>query len=145
MLLTLLALFLSDYCESNLDVAFLNALIIYLYSFFDFLESKYRSNFYSDVVDIKDDDFNLIQFIERIYLKFKSNPFLALNWLICNTKLFIHWLFSKRLFYTFNFLKNLNKFHFTPVLWRPLIKKYSYYGYYTFNRTKWLISFFKTK
>jgi hypothetical protein len=77
--MTLVFLNISDFYESFLDVLLLGTLVIYVYSIFDYLEIKFLNNFFADSVNLVENEFNLIYFLERVYLRFKASPFLALN------------------------------------------------------------------
>lgn len=78
-MLTVLYLSVSDICETYLDVVVLSSIVIYIYSYFDFLENKFSKEFYEDSLYITEGSFHFIEFFEKIYLKIKSKPQLFLN------------------------------------------------------------------
>lgn len=105
-------------------------LLIFIFIFtinFLFLNLKIKYNFNKDI---------LIKF----YNLFFKNPSFFLNYIINTFKkiylFFIHFKYFKEKKMISNFFKKLNNLFF--IFWRPLFKKFSYFGFYRSNRSKWI-------
>jgi len=128
-------IFLLFYCFFNFFnflTIFINFNLIFFIFFFFFY-----NYFFLKIININFNS-NLDLFIK--YLKFFTKHFFNLiNIIFIIVKKLYNFIyikffvFSKSSIFFFNFyIKNLF------IIWRPLFKKWSYFGYYRINRSKWI-------
>ena len=97
--------------------------------------------FFINYIFYKKEKFNFnFDILTKYYLFFLKKPNFLLNFLFINIKkIYVFYLKFKYVFFI-----NTNKIFFNiffkkiNLTWRPLFKKFSYFGYFRSNRSKWI-------
>ena len=109
----------------NLNIVYFSFVIFFLnYFFFKNLNINYNSNLDLLFKYLKFFTKHLFNLLNLVYVIFKK----FYNFIYIKTFVFLK---SLEIFFNF-YLKNIF------IIWRPLFKKWSYFGYYRINRSKWI-------
>lgn len=118
-----------------------NSILIEQIIFFDYFYEFLFILFFLNFIYKRKEKFNFnLDILSKYYLFFFKKPNYLLNYLIIIFKKIYVFIFN----FKYNFFISTNKIFFSiffkkiNLTWRPLFKKFSYFGFFRSNRSKWI-------